>query len=761
MRTALFVLGSVGPARLYCAPMSALRRALSVSNSLVLVWLLLGVLLRAGAAAAADPLSSLLTPAPAVAATPAVPDLLNLDAEWWNYFAPGKDVDVNQLQQRYAVFAAHIGSAAQSLAGEQRVDVDTMRLNIERHFARYLRALQTPAPPASLANPPKDSYSLDAVLELGREGEQRQRSATLEGQELSLLEKSLVRAQERLDAAKLRYRDLPADAPKRLLAGARLVRDRLRIEILNLDLRWRHARQGALAQQLEQHAHELTTAGTHIEISDDAVAQWQTAEKDARKAAETARADLLKLQLNDSIVLASSAVERSQERQHETKTLRRTAEIAVAEARRVTAMLAQHLLLRVAEHNAVEPQADRAVLHAQQAILAEQTVAVAEYAARLAQLRSAIAVESAATDAPEVAAVYAKGRSEIGVVEAGLEELKAQLRGGAQLADLLDQRLREREGRMGQSLRLLQEAVIGSWTEAHTLLARPLFDINDAPVTLLGLMRVGLILTAAWWLSVLLRGGLLRLGQRNSAFSAASLYAVGRVLHYLLMTFGFVIGLSSIGVDLTKFALFASALGVGVGFGLQTLISNFVAGLIILFEQSLNVGDFIELESGATGEVKEINMRATRITTNDNIDILVPNAEFMNSKVMNWTLQDTLRRIHIPFAVAYGTDKELVRTAALAAAGDVDHTLLDHAGREPQVWLARFGESSLDFELVVWLNLRAIKRPGSVISDYCWALETRLREHGIEIPYPQRELHIRRAARGAPTPPGDSDFSPL
>ena len=233
------------------------------------------------------------------------------------------------------------------------------------------------------------------------------------------------------------------------------------------------------------------------------------------------------------------------------------------------------------------------------------------------------------------------------------------------------------------------------------------------------------------------RGGLQRLGPRNSAFSPASLYTVGRVLHYLLLIIGLVVGLSSIGVDLTKFALFASALGIGVGFGLQTLISNFVAGLIILFEKSLNVGDLIELQSGATGMVKEINMRATRITTSDNVDILVPNAEFMSSKVMNWTLEDACRRIHVPFTVTYETDKELVRSAALAAAHDVEHTLTGNPSREAQVWLVRFGDTGLDFELVVWLNLRAITRPGSVISDYCWALDTRLREYGIEIAWPK------------------------
>jgi small-conductance mechanosensitive channel len=189
--------------------------------------------------------------------------------------------------------------------------------------------------------------------------------------------------------------------------------------------------------------------------------------------------------------------------------------------------------------------------------------------------------------------------------------------------------------------------------------------------------------------------------------------------------------------------LFASALGVGIGFGLQTLISNFVAGLIILFERSLKVGDFVELESGVTGIVNEINMRSTLITTNDNIDILVPNSEFVGGRVTNWTLREAHRRIRVPFGVAYGTDKEQVKKAALEAADHVKWTLKGIPARLPQVWFVEFGDSSLNFELVVWLTPEAVKRPAAVQAAYLWEIETALTKYDIEIPFPQRDLHLR------------------
>ncbi len=131
------------------------------------------------------------------------------------------------------------------------------------------------------------------------------------------------------------------------------------------------------------------------------------------------------------------------------------------------------------------------------------------------------------------------------------------------------------------------------------------------------------------------------------------------------------------------------------------------------------------------------------ITTNDNIDIVVPNSVFVNGHVMNWTMRDVYRRIHVPFGVAYGSDKELVRKAVLEAVDSVSHTLSGDDARKPKVWLTGFGDSSLDFELIVWLTSDAVKRPGAVQADYLWAIETALGKYGIEIPFPQRDLHVR------------------
>lgn len=217
---------------------------------------------------------------------------------------------------------------------------------------------------------------------------------------------------------------------------------------------------------------------------------------------------------------------------------------------------------------------------------------------------------------------------------------------------------------------------------------------------------------------------------------------LGQLIQISLISGAIVFAMSAAKFDLTGLAVLTGAIGVGIGFGLQSIFSNFIAGIIILLEKTLKVGDFVDLESGITGEVREINVRSTLVTTNDNVDILVPNAEFITNRVTNWTLREVHRRVRVPFGVAYGTDKELVKKAALEAADNVPYTLKNNKKRAPAVWLTGFGDSSLDFELVVWLTDEAVRRPGAVNAAYNWELETALGKHGIEIPFPQRDLHI-------------------
>jgi small-conductance mechanosensitive channel len=269
-----------------------------------------------------------------------------------------------------------------------------------------------------------------------------------------------------------------------------------------------------------------------------------------------------------------------------------------------------------------------------------------------------------------------------------------------------------------------------------------LFAIGRTPVTLGGIV-VGLALVLLGFVAARLAGAGIRRLRTRARHTGAALYIVEKLVTYLLVIVGFVAGLSTMGLNLSSLAVFAGALGVGIGLGLQGIVKEFVSGLVLIFDRVMNVGDYVELEDGKRGLVQEITARAVRIRTNDFVDIAIPNSKFIEGPVVNWTLRDTGRRIHIPFGVAYGSDRRRVREVVLEAARSVPFTLPETEDRKSQVWLTGFGDSALQFELLVWPTLEAVKRPAAMQAAYTWAIADALDAAGVEVPFPQRDLHLR------------------
>jgi small-conductance mechanosensitive channel len=283
------------------------------------------------------------------------------------------------------------------------------------------------------------------------------------------------------------------------------------------------------------------------------------------------------------------------------------------------------------------------------------------------------------------------------------------------------------------------------WQRVQDVMAFQPLEAFGITVSVGGVVAAVLAVFFAWILSLLLRRALRRYGDRNANANQAALYTVSRLLHYALLIVGALLAFDLAGIPLNKFAVFAGAIGVGLGFGLQAIFSNFISGIILLFDRSLKVGDFVELEGDIRGNVRAINIRSTRITTNDNIDVLVPNSEFVTKRVVNWTHGSVNRRVRVPFGVAYGVDKELVKKAALEAASRVPFTLAMEGEKRPQVWLVNFGDSAVEYILAVWLTEEAARRNAAIKAAYLWELDTSLKQHGIEIPFPQRDLNLRSA----------------
>jgi small-conductance mechanosensitive channel len=214
-------------------------------------------------------------------------------------------------------------------------------------------------------------------------------------------------------------------------------------------------------------------------------------------------------------------------------------------------------------------------------------------------------------------------------------------------------------------------------------------------------------------------------------------HSIGRLVHYVIIVAGFLFALSALGFKLTQFTIMLSALGVGIGFGLQGVVNNFISGLILLFERPVRVGDIVEL-GGNWAEIKKIGLRSTIVKTFEEADVIIPNADLITNQVTNWTLTNRRARLIIPVGVAYGSDISLVMETLMGCAKANSDVAQAPA---PQVLYMSFGESSLDFELRVWV-LDADHRL-KVRSELHQEIDRTFREAKIEIAFPQRDLHLR------------------
>ena len=298
---------------------------------------------------------------------------------------------------------------------------------------------------------------------------------------------------------------------------------------------------------------------------------------------------------------------------------------------------------------------------------------------------------------------------------------------------------------------------------AYKLLTQPYFHIGNLPITSLffvqAVLYVILLIIAA------------RTGRRflkNRVLARTSIdpglqYAFQVGFGYFIFIIGLVIGLQSVGLNLSSLAFISGALGVGIGFGLQNIVNNFVSGLILLVERPIKVGDRVDLGE-LTGDVVRIAARSTWVRTNDNVVIIVPNSDFISSQVTNWTVNDRRVRIRLPLGVSYSSDPEVVRKILLDITAARQEVLQEPA---PDVIFIGFGDSSLDFELRVWTT-DSLRTPLILKSDLYFAIFKAFRENDIEIPFPQRDLHLRSvsgplpllsAAESKPAAPGPG--SPL
>jgi small-conductance mechanosensitive channel len=281
--------------------------------------------------------------------------------------------------------------------------------------------------------------------------------------------------------------------------------------------------------------------------------------------------------------------------------------------------------------------------------------------------------------------------------------------------------------------------------DVQRVFTRPFFHLGG-----LGITPVFLLKSVLFLLILVLISRTAREFVRTSVVARTSLDlgqqdAVARLTGYLVFLIGGVIGLQSAGLNLSSLVVLGGAVSIGVGFGLQTIANNFVSGLILLVERPIKLGDRVEVGE-INGDVVRIAGRSTWIRTNDNVVIIVPNSEFVSNRITNWTANDRQVRFSVPVGVSYGSNPEEVREVLIKVAQDHPDVLDQPA---PEVRFVAFGESSLDFELRVW-TIRRVQTPKTLTSELLFSIFRAFGERGIEIPFPQRDVHLRSVAASIP-----------
>jgi small-conductance mechanosensitive channel len=279
------------------------------------------------------------------------------------------------------------------------------------------------------------------------------------------------------------------------------------------------------------------------------------------------------------------------------------------------------------------------------------------------------------------------------------------------------------------------------WDKLYYYVNFPLLKLGQSQITAWTIAYIIILLILLYIITNRMKNWVVDRLFAKSNIEYGTRQAIGTIIAYSIVVVGTLVILDSAGINLSALTIVAGALGIGIGFGLQNVTTNFISGIIVLLERPIKVGDRVQVE-GATGDVVNISLRATTILTNDNIAVIVPNSEFISSKVINWSYKNKDIRCNFPITVAYGSDPELVRDVLLEIAENHPGVLKD---KKADVLLEEFAESSLNFTLRVWTRAYTSK-PGVLHSEINYEIVRKFEEHGIQIPFPQRDIFIRGGA---------------
>ncbi len=669
-----------------------------------------------------------------------LPDPAKLDTAWWETFSKN-----DKREETTEKFIKTLENIPESLPAENQAEARTLLKDIDLHFKKWINTPSLPLPksPSTI----KPYYTIEELVALWKQIQKLKEDLEDKKKDLTTAQNELQSLTKRLDEARLHYFNAELRSPEKIIEGLKLFSLRPFVESVNNHIKF-------LGREIEN---------TNIEIG------YLTDEiNEAKKRLISQKIESLSFERNiedsrKNLASAQEALQKAQflyaQKRPEENTrkaeilnyhlLMNTVQAAINEAEAEILYIQNQLLFMISQL-LVEPQ--RINLEKLDVTIKEWKEKITQYEKNISEWRAQS--ERIANRLSQMLTIksgeLAEDQGDIAKILKLSQDSSLHIRGlnnDLKETDFLLTTLSEKSiiirGEGARWLQVFLEFISGSWNHIRDQFDRTLFYLGEKPIRIWNITQFILIMIATWWISKLITRALDTIVATRKGIRKAVVYRLNRLLHYFLLFVGLLIALTWLGFDFSNFVLLAGALGVGIGFGLQNIFNDFLSGVIILFQSHLKVGDFVEIGPDLKGEIREINVRNTILSTNDGTDILVPNSEMVSKKVINWTLRDPYRRIHVPFSVAYGTDLEEVSRIITDSAKKVPSTLNKIGVRDPQVFISKLGESGIEMELVVWVDEKWNRRTRNSQSQYLFMIERTLKKYDIEIPYARLDVRIK------------------
>jgi len=676
-----------------------------------------------------------------------IPNPVELEQDWWDFF----NVQQSQLPKKIYAYQDYLDRLIQQIPEKEREKFSNLIKRIKNNLTAYEELKLNP--PEIATTPPSyaDAYTIEDLMELNRELRQERLSLENLREDLEERENRILSAADRYNTLWKEYVLIDTQTEEKLVKGLELINLKLSLEIAAATKDQLQRRIESSLETVDQVEKEMDVAFQRLSGNVEKYDEFVRKANEAKQAREEAVKKLKNQEAEIISRLDYSAANEKAKLRNEILNLELTGnqiEASIAENQAILSEMKLQLARFLTSPNLVdEDRIDQKVSEWNSAL--EQ---IEENASDwntnlhkdLARAEEWLSINAASED-PAVQELIPIQKRILTLTQDLLVDvftLRNELLDSEFLYRTITREVDIQQNGFYSYFIYAFDSTAHVFNVAIKWLNRPLFKIGNSTIRLLGIVQFIAILLIAFWITRIVDIGLNQIALKRQGVRKSLIYRVNRLVHYFILALGILIALTFLGFDFSNLVIIAGALGVGLGFGLQAIFNNFVCGIMILFENQLKVGDYVELESGVKGEVREINFRSTYVKTNDGIAIVIPNSEFINGRVINWTLKDPYRRVQVHFSVAYDSDKELVKEVVKEAVLKVPITLKKSWAPEPRVFITELGANSIEFKCSVWVDDKATKRSSFTQSYYLWAIHDALTQNGVKIPFPQHDLHL-------------------